>query len=50
MSVGAAGAGRDRRDAAQVGEGGLAAQPVGVVAGGDQQLPGDLGADAEERR
>src|SRR5690242_1888530 len=32
VSVGAAGAGRDRCHSAQVGEGGLAAKPVGVVA------------------
>ena len=32
------------------GEGGFAAQPVGVVAGGGQQLAGDLGADARTGR
>ena len=31
--------------AAQVGEGGLGAQPLGVVAGGDQQLPGGVDPD-----
>ena len=49
MPVGPAAAGREGRDPAQVGEGGLAAQPVGVVPGGDQQLPGDLGADPHQR-
>src|SRR5512133_3223182 len=29
----------DRRDPAQVGEGGLSTQPLGVLAGSDQQLP-----------
>ena len=41
----AAAAGRDRRDAAQVGERGLGGDPVGVVAGAGQELAGDLGAD-----
>jgi hypothetical protein len=38
-----------RRDAAQVRERSLRAQPLGVVAGGDQQLSGGLHADAELR-
>jgi hypothetical protein len=38
LAVGAARGRRDRRDAAQVREGGLPAEPLGVVAGGDQQL------------
>ena len=45
VSVGAAAAGRDRRDAAQVGERGFGGDPVGVVAGAGQELAGDLGAD-----
>ena len=45
VSVGAAAAGWDRRDAAQVGERGFGGDPVGVVAGAGQELAGDLGAD-----
>jgi hypothetical protein len=45
VAVGAPGAGRDGRDTAQVGEGGFGAQPLGVVAGGGQELAGDLSAD-----
>ena len=45
VSVGAAAAGRDRRDAAQVGERGFGGDPVGVVAGAGEELAGDLGAD-----
>ena len=37
---------RDRGDAAEVGPGRFAAEPVGVVAGGDQQDGGGVGADA----
>ena len=48
VAVGLAGAGRDGRDPAQVGEGGLAAQPVGVLAGGDQQLAGMVLANREQ--
>src|SRR5205823_5612181 len=44
VSVGAPGAGGDRRGAAQVGQGGLGAAPFGVVAGGDQQLAGHVGS------
>jgi hypothetical protein len=33
-------------DAAQRGEGGLAAQAIGVVAGGDEQSCGGIGSDA----
>ena len=47
VAAGLAGGGRDRRDAAQGGEGGLAGEPVGVEPGGDQQLRGDGWADAE---
>ena len=46
VSVDAAAAGRDRGDAAQVGEGGFGGDAVGVVAGAGQELAGDLGADA----
>ena len=46
VPVGLAGGGGDRGDAAEHGERGLGAQPVGVVPGGDQQLAGDVGADA----
>ncbi len=45
-AAGAAAAGRLWGDAAEFGEGGLVADPVGVVAGGDQELAGDLDADA----
>jgi len=40
-----AGRGVDRGDPAEVGEGGLGADPVGVVAGGDEQQGGGVGAD-----
>src|SRR6266536_114697 len=46
--VGAAAAGLDRGDTAEVGEGGFAVQPVGVVTGGGQQLGGGIGADTEQ--
>ncbi len=46
VPCGLAGRGRDRTGAAQRCERGLAAQPVRVVAGGDQQLCGGDGADA----
>lgn len=42
-----AGARGERRDAAEHREAGLAAQPLGVVAGGDEQLAGDLDADPD---
>jgi len=45
-AAGAAGGGRERRDAAEPGEGSFGAQPGGVVPGGDQQLPGGIDADA----
>nr|WP_239155629.1 hypothetical protein [Amycolatopsis sp. FDAARGOS 1241] len=34
------------RDAAELGEGGFVADAFGVVAGGDEELAGDLDADA----
>jgi hypothetical protein len=40
-----AGAGIDRGDTAEVRERGFAAESFGVVAGGDQQCGGDVGAD-----
>ncbi len=49
VSVGAAAAGRDRRDAAQVGERGFGGDAVGVVAGAGEELAGDLGADTANR-
>jgi hypothetical protein len=48
VPAGLAGAGRDGGDSAQVGEGGLAAQPLGVLAGGDEQLAGVVVADREQ--
>ena len=42
VAVGAARGRRDGGGAAQMGEGGLGAEPLGVVAGGDQQLPGGV--------
>ena len=45
VSVGAAAAGGARRGVAEVGEGGLGGDPLGVVAGAGQKLAGDLGAD-----
>ena len=45
-SAGLAGGRLDRADAAQGGEGGFAAHAVGVVAGGDEQGGGAVGADA----
>jgi hypothetical protein len=47
VPVGASAAGGQRCRAAQVRQGGFGAQPVRVVAGGGQQLPGDIGSDAE---
>jgi hypothetical protein len=41
-------AGRDGGDAAQVGEGGLTAQPLGVLAGSRQQLAGMVVADRQQ--
>ncbi len=38
----------ERGDATEVGEGALAPQPLGVVAGGDQERSGGLGANAGE--
>jgi hypothetical protein len=46
VADGLARGGRDRGDAAQVREGPLAAQPLGVVAGGHQQRGGGVGSDA----
>ena len=37
---------RDRGDTAQVRPGGFGAQPLGMVAGGDEEDGGDVGADA----
>jgi hypothetical protein len=48
VADGPARGGRDRGDAAQVGEGGFATQAVGVVARGHQQGGGGVGADALE--
>src|SRR6266516_4801264 len=48
VSGGAAGGGGDRAGAAEVGEGGLAAQPFDVLAGADEQLAAVLGGDAEQ--
>ena len=45
MAVGAARGGGDGGGAAQVGEGGFGAEPLGVVAGGDQQLAGGVDPD-----
>jgi hypothetical protein len=49
VAVGAARGGRDRGDAAQMREGGLAAQSLGVVAGGDQELAGGVDPDPGQR-
>ena len=38
----------DRGDPAEVGEGGLGGDPFGVIAGGDQQQGGGVGADTVE--
>src|SRR5690606_2753378 len=46
VPVGLAGRGGDRRGTAEHRERRLRTQPVVVVAGGDQQLAGDVGADA----
>ena len=46
--VGLAGRGVDRGDPAEVGEGGLGGDPLGVVAGGDEQQGGGVGADTVE--
>src|SRR5215212_4932013 len=48
VPAGLARAGRDGGDPAQVGEGGLAAEPLGVLAGGCQQLAGVVVADREQ--
>ena len=45
-TLGLAGGGFDRADAAERGEGGLAVEALGVVAGGDEQRGGGVGADA----
>ena len=47
---GSAAAGGLRGDAAELGEGCLVADAFGVVAGGDQELAGDLDADAVRAR
>ena len=46
-SVGLAGPGRDGTGAAHLRERRFGADPVGVVAGGDEELAGDVGADPE---
>src|SRR5215203_1130241 len=43
-----AGGGFDGGDPAQTGEGGLASQPLGVVAGHDQERRGVVGTDARQ--
>jgi hypothetical protein len=48
VAVGAARGCRDGRGAAEVGEGGLGAEPLGVVTGGDQQLPGGVDPDPRQ--
>jgi hypothetical protein len=48
VAGGAAGAGGDRGGAADPCESGLAVQTVDVLAGGDEELTGALGADREE--
>ena len=48
VPAGLARAGRDRGDPAQVGEGGLTAQPFGVLAGSCQQLASVVGADRQQ--
>jgi hypothetical protein len=47
VAVRSAGAGLDRRGAAEHGEGGFGAERFGVVAGGDEECAGRVGADAE---
>jgi len=47
VSGGPAGPGREGRDPAQVGPGGLGAHPFGIVAGRHQQCGGGVGTDAE---
>jgi hypothetical protein len=41
--------GFDGSDPAQTGEGGFAPQPLGVVAGHDQERRGGVGTDARQR-
>ena len=53
VPAGASAAGGDRRDAAEVREGGFGVDPVRVVAGAGEHLAGDLGSNArkgEQRR
>lgn len=47
-AVGASAAGGLWCDSAEFGEGCLIAYPFGVVAGGDQELAGEFGADSEQ--
>jgi hypothetical protein len=47
VSLGLARRRGDGADAAQRSECGFAGEPFGVVAGGDEELAGDVGADAE---
>jgi hypothetical protein len=48
VAVGSARRHRDRRGTAQPREGGLGPQPLRVVPGGDQELPGAVYADARQ--
>ena len=48
VTIAASGRGRDRRDAAQVGEGSLGTQAFGVVAHCGDQPGGCFGADCED--
>jgi hypothetical protein len=48
VAAGAAGAGLDRGGGAELREGGFASEALDVLAGGDEQLAGALGADSEE--
>ena len=44
---GLAGRGRDRGDSAELGESGLGVDAIGVIAGDDEHLRGDVGAHAK---
>ena len=47
VSLVLAAAGVERRRTAEVGEGRFVAQPLGIVAGGDEECGGGVGSDAE---